>query len=157
MIIWAGVYEGIQGLSPPPNSWAAVSSSSSSNDIGIWHVTLHPGGRITIPGCVSHKTASHPVNRIAYFVEGTHLSITGGEGGSNQQSRGVATRSAITLDAKQDVLFENNCPRELNTITEILILQGQNVFYSNSFVIDYYSIIQLCFSNVFIYNREANK
>ncbi len=57
------------------------------------------------------------VNRMAYFVEGSSLSVGG---------KSVLSRSAVTLSAAEDALFENT--GELGSAAvEVLILQGRPI------------------------------
>lgn len=57
------------------------------------------------------------VNRMVYFVEGSSLSVGG---------KSVLSRSAVTLSAAEDALFENT--GELGSAAvEVLILQGRPI------------------------------
>eukprot|EP01041_Mallomonas_annulata_P004922 gene4922-9817_t len=105
--IWAGSLFGKNGLTPTPNSWAA----EPQNEVGVWHITLSPGARITLPAAVGGKS----INRMAYFIEGEHLSL------GDESLKG---HSAVTLDASQGADLFNS---HESTTTELLILQGRPI------------------------------
>lgn len=109
LIIWAGSYLDQQALHPPPDSWA----SNDTSDVAIMHLTLSASGSFTLPA----SELGSAVNRMAYFVEGSSLSVGG---------KSVLTRSAVTLSAAEDALFENT--GELGSAAvEVLILQGRPI------------------------------
>ena len=76
------------------------------------HLTLSSSGSFTLPAS-KHGDA---VNRMAYFVEGSSLSVGG---------KPVLSRSALTLNAAEDALFENT--ETMGASVEILILQGRPI------------------------------
>lgn len=105
--IWAGSYAGQQALTPPPDSWA----SRPDSNVGIWHVTLRPGGVFTLPGVDTTKA----VNRVAYFLEGSGLQIN---------AETVRSFSAATLRAADTAEFTNPSTTE---VLEFLVLQGSPI------------------------------
>lgn len=105
--VWAGEYQGKVGLPPPPNSWA----SNPSSEVGIFLLTIQPGGTVTIPAAAGGLS----INRNAYFVEGSKVHINGGE---------IRSHSAITILADQDATFEN---RQDGETVDVLILQGKPI------------------------------
>ena len=105
-VIWAGSYNGVQALTPPPDSWA----SRPTSNVGIWYVTLQSGGTFTLPGVETTAV----VNRVAYFIEGNGLQING---------ENVKTFSAATLHAAESAEFTNPSTEEI----QVLILQGSPI------------------------------
>ena len=61
--IWAGNYFGVDANNaPPPDSWA----TDPKNDVAILHITIQPGGSVTLP--VANEGAS--INRSLFYIEG---------------------------------------------------------------------------------------
>ena len=117
--IWAGSYGGVSALEPPTNSYAAQPDS----DVGIWHITLKPGGgSFTLPAASTASTTSTTaagkgatVNRCAYFTEGQSLTIGG---------TALTHNYMAVLDAAQDATFVNTHD---NATTEVLVMQGRPI------------------------------
>ena len=62
--VWAGSLQGVSGLNPPTNSWAA----DAANNVGIFFLQIQPGASYSLP-----KRSG--VTRNAYFIEGSSLLI----------------------------------------------------------------------------------
>lgn len=105
--IWAGGLEGLKGLTPPPNSYA----SDPRSEIGVWHIELLPGGKITIPAA----TGGDQINRKAYFLEGRTASVG---------SQSLPAKKELTLFASQPLEIENT---DETSPAEFLILQGRPI------------------------------
>jgi redox-sensitive bicupin YhaK (pirin superfamily) len=54
---------------PPPNSWA----SDPTNDVVICHITIQPGGSLTLP-----KAHESTANRSLYYIEGSPGALVDG-------------------------------------------------------------------------------
>lgn len=106
LTIWAGSYRDQKALAPTPNSWA----TNPAAHVGVYLLVLQPGGRLTLPGV---SAAGQAINRAAYFIEGTHLQISG---------EAVPPFSSATLDATQDAEFVNSSSG--GEVSEVLVLQG---------------------------------
>lgn len=105
--IWAGSLFGIKALPPTPKSWA----STASNEVGIWHITLHPNARLSLPAA----SGGSGINRMVYFIEGESLSIG---------DTSLAGHSAITLNSSLPADLRNS---HSTTVTELLVLQGKPI------------------------------
>lgn len=92
---------------PPPDSWA----SDPENDVAIFHITIQPGGNLTLP-----KSLREGVSRSVYLIEG---------GGAMIHGKQVATRSKVDLDASQEV--EVSVGSNASQPTEFLLLQGKPI------------------------------
>jgi len=101
--IWAGEYGGHKALPPPVNSYAADANAN----IGVYHITVPPGGRFVLPAV----SATKKVNRNAYHIEGTALHING---------QPYPAQHALTLNASINAEISNPS----STPCEVLILQG---------------------------------
>ncbi len=107
MTVWAGEYNGLKGLPPPPNSYG----SDPSSCLAIMLITLQPGGSISFPAV----QGTQPVNRRIYFVEGKSLAVSG---------ESVMPKHYVTLDSHADVVFENT---DQYISSEVLLLQGRPI------------------------------
>jgi quercetin 2,3-dioxygenase len=135
MTIFAGQFNDNDGkklvsLQPPPNSWAM----KPENEVGVYHITLQPGGTLTLPAAISGSK----INRRAFFIEGTSLLINDEKG---------RAKNAITLDASIDARLKNDGA----TVTEVLVLQGnpigEPVAQHGPFVMNTQQEIQEAFSD----------
>lgn len=93
---------------PPPNSWA----SDRDNDVVISHITVQPGGSITIP-----KAHERTVNRSLYFIEG--------ENGAMVDDIPIQQKVSLELDPNQDVVLE--VPASATKDGEWLWMQGKPI------------------------------
>lgn len=107
VVVWAGTYKDRSGLPPPPNSYA----SQPQNDVGIFFITLQPGGEVTLPAAEGGAST----NRVAYFVEGDQLGINGDP---------YSSHCALTLKADQNATFSNPSS---GSVVDVLILQGKPI------------------------------
>jgi len=106
--VWAGEFQGLKGLPPPPNSYG----SNPASELAILFVELEPGGSITIPAA----KGGQEVNRKAYFVEGQSLLV--GE-------QVIPPNSSVTLNAGDVETVFSNLHGSL--VTNLLILQGRPI------------------------------
>lgn len=100
----AGHLDGVEALSPPPDSWAARDNAH----VGIFTITLEPGSSIALPG------APAGVNRAVYFFEGDHLQLNTH---SFEQPVGLQVEATETL----------NLQNHGTQIAQLLILQGRPI------------------------------
>lgn len=105
--VWAGTFNGISSLKPTPDSYA----NNLDAEVGVWFIQLQPGGRITVPPAAGGRA----VNRKAYFVEGSALSV------GNQS---VKPSSEITLAADLPAELINT---HSSAVAEVLVLQGKPI------------------------------
>ncbi len=82
----AGALEGLVPPPPPPHSWAR----SAEHDVAIWHVTIAPGARWTLPAAGFPDTV-----RTLYVFAGAALSI---DGRTVDAGHGALVRSDVALD-----------------------------------------------------------
>jgi len=111
--IFVGQNEYFSGVSnttnlPPAESWA----SEKLNDVVLVHITIQPGGKITIP-----KAKELSVNRSLFYIEG--------ESGMLVDEKAIDKRVFLTLDPKQDCILE--LPPEHTIAGEFLWLQGKPI------------------------------
>ena len=99
----AGAVAGLQGLPPPPDSWA-----SQGGDVAILTLKLEPGARWTLPAAAHADT-----RRQLYFFKGSALTLAG---------QTVAVAQAIEVAANQDIELVNG-----DTEAELLLLQGRPI------------------------------
>ena len=66
-VLYAGELMGRRGLPPPPDSWAF----DADNEVGVLHLTLKPGGEISLPPA----RGGQAINRQVYFLEGSQLGV----------------------------------------------------------------------------------
>lgn len=100
----AGSLAGLQGLPPPPDSWA----SAPEADLAIYTIKMAPGARWTLPAASGPGT-----RRQLYFFKGGALSIGG---------HAVPPSSAIEVRTSQDAELVNGADT-----CELLVLQGQPI------------------------------
>jgi redox-sensitive bicupin YhaK (pirin superfamily) len=99
----AGALEGLVPPPPPPHSWAR----SADHDVAIWHVTIAPGARWTLPAAGFSDTV-----RTLYVFAGAALSIAG-----------------RTVDAGHGALVRSDVALDLTSAdgVEVLMLQGRPI------------------------------
>jgi redox-sensitive bicupin YhaK (pirin superfamily) len=100
----AGSLNGVQGLPPPPDSWA----SEADSEVAIFTIRLEAGAHWTLPAAQRADT-----RRQLYFFNGSHLHIDG---------RDVPASSAIEVKANQSVELIAG-----DTVCELLMLQGRPI------------------------------
>jgi len=103
--VWAGSFNGKQGLTPPPNSYG----SNESSELGVWFFQILPGGTITIPSAAGGDA----INRKVYFTEGEKITI---------DEQVIRVKSEVTVKASQSIEITNT---DNTTAVELLILQGR--------------------------------
>lgn len=103
--VWAGELQGVSGLAPPPNSWAA----DPSNDVAVWFLRLAPGATFALPAAKGGAGS----NRTAYFIEGDEVRFDG---------QAVKAHASVRLDASQQVQLHNP---SASSDAELLVLQGK--------------------------------
>jgi redox-sensitive bicupin YhaK (pirin superfamily) len=101
--IVAGSIEGIRGVPPTPDSWAAA----EQNEVALWLVKMDPETTWEIPA------AQGPVSRSIYYYRGDGIAVDGQEIGSY--------RSA-TLDPSHKIAIRNG-----DGESRILLLQGRPI------------------------------
>jgi redox-sensitive bicupin YhaK (pirin superfamily) len=100
----AGNLNGVQGLPPPPDSWA----SEADSELAIVTIKLAPGAQWTLPA--AHHASTR---RQLYFFKGTRLQIAG---------ESVAPSTVLEVQATHDCTFMNG-----DTESELLVLQGKPI------------------------------
>ena len=100
----AGSYGGDRAPSPPPSSWA----SRPEADVAIWHLTMEPGARFTLPA------AKPGTDRTVYFFRG------GSEVTLDQRT--LPSRHQASLRGDRDVPITNG-----GESVELLLLQGRPI------------------------------
>ena len=95
---------------PPPDSWA----SDPSNDVVICHMTISPGGKLTLP-----RAHEKDVSRSLYYIEGkTNEVVVDGES--------LSSKVALTLDPNvEETVLE--VPESASGPAEFLMLQGKPI------------------------------
>eukprot|EP00468_Gymnochlora_sp_CCMP2014_P004640 CAMPEP_0167761930 /NCGR_PEP_ID=MMETSP0110_2-20121227/12456_1 /TAXON_ID=629695 /ORGANISM="Gymnochlora sp., Strain CCMP2014" /LENGTH=352 /DNA_ID=CAMNT_0007648689 /DNA_START=70 /DNA_END=1128 /DNA_ORIENTATION=- len=106
--VWAGELEGEKALAPPKNSWAA----DSKNDVAVWHITLEPGAKYTVPAAKTGKA----VNRTFYVIEGKEIFA---------EKEKLGNQVRIDVNADQPMVFE--VPSGASKASELLMLQGKPI------------------------------
>jgi quercetin 2,3-dioxygenase len=94
---------------PPPDSWAA----DVSNDVAISHITIQPGGTITLP-----KAHESTVNRSLYYIEGD-------DDGTLVDNVPIRQKVSMELDPNQEVILE--VPSTATQAGEFLWMQGKPI------------------------------
>jgi hypothetical protein len=94
--------------SPPADSWA----TDKSNDVVICHITVQPGGTLTIP-----KAHEPTVNRSFYYIEGGDGTLVDGTE--------IRKKVYLTLDPKEDVVVQ--VPDTATEAGEFLWMQGKPI------------------------------
>lgn len=110
--VWAGNnYFGVEtNNAPPPDSWAA----DPANDVGVMHITVQPGGKMTLPAANTGKA----VSRTLFYVEGGNkLMKVDGEA--------IPERSLVKVqpDTEIDLEMDASAP----AAGEFLLLQGKPI------------------------------
>jgi len=111
--IWVGNdYLGMGKINPntpPPDSWA----SDTSNDVALVHITLQPGGQLTIPP--AHEST---VNRSLFYIEGpNNIMMVDG--------KTIPSKQSMTLDPNVEVTLE--LPTDATEVGEFLWMQGKPI------------------------------
>jgi redox-sensitive bicupin YhaK (pirin superfamily) len=100
----AGSLAGVQGLPPPPDSWAAQADA----DVAILTLRLESGACWTLPAATGKGT-----RRLLYFFKGTRLCMAG---------QWVAPGQVIEVLASEALELQNS-----ETEAELLLLQGRPI------------------------------
>ena len=109
--VWAGEYFGSEtNNAPPPDSWAA----DPVNDVAILHITLQPGGHLTLP--VAKQGAE--INRSLYYVEGEP---------NTMKVDGKLIDSKVVVTVKSDQEIELELSETAASPGEFLLLQGRPI------------------------------
>lgn len=109
--LWAGNYLLPQGeINPPAASWAA----DPVNDVAIWHITLQPGAKWTLPA--AHGGSD--VNRQLFYLEGESrvMKIDG-------QQIDKKTVHQLQADVEVELQLDDSAPG----VGEFLLLQGKPI------------------------------
>jgi redox-sensitive bicupin YhaK (pirin superfamily) len=124
----AGTVAGLQGLPPPPDSWA----SEPDADLAIFTLKMAPGARWTLPAAAHAST-----RRQLYFFKGSRLMLAG---------QWVDVAQAIEVVADQSIELVNG-----DSEAELLLLQGrpigEPVAQYGPFVMNTQAEIQQAFSD----------
>lgn len=111
----AGTLGGVSAAAPPPpDSWAA----DPANDVGVFYVTIPPGGRFVLPPA---ERAPAAVSRSAFFVEGP----TAGPGAKVGGQPVPGGRAAVSLRADAACAIENDAAAAAEA--QVLVLQGRPI------------------------------
>jgi redox-sensitive bicupin YhaK (pirin superfamily) len=109
--VWAGQYFGVDKNNAPPNdSWA----SDPANDVAILHMTIQPGGTLTLPA--AHTAAN--VSRSMFYIEG---------GADSMKVDGKAIDSKVVMTIKADQDIELTMDEAAAGHGEFLLLQGKPI------------------------------
>jgi len=93
---------------PPPNSWA----SDPSNDVAVIHITIRPGGTLTLP-----KSNTPGVHRSLFLVEGFE----------GVEVDGTVVKEKAVLDMDSSTTVQLQLPRSCQNSSEFLLLQGKPI------------------------------
>lgn len=110
--VWAGNnYFGVEtNNAPPPDSWAA----DVDNDVAVWHITVQPGGKMTLPPANTGKN----VNRSLFYVEGAESAMQVG-------GKAIPAKSVIAVEADEELELEMDA--DATEAGEFLLLQGKPI------------------------------
>lgn len=98
---------------PPPHSWA----SDPVNDVAVLHITIQPGGKITIPAAYAKD-----VSRALYLVEGFDGVVVG-----NNKNEEMVCRQSIMLTVDGSQPLDVRLPSNARKASEFLLLQGKPI------------------------------
>lgn len=99
----AGSINGIQSLSPNPDSWA----NKKENHVGIYTVVMEPGAHFILP------KVSSTLNRNLYYYRG---------GGIQIENRKIEKKSSIKLVGDQEIIITNGREK-----SNLLVLEGEPI------------------------------
>ena len=110
--VWAGNnYFGVKtNNAPPPDSWAA----NSENDVAVMHITLQPGGELTLPAAHTGKS----VTRTLFYIEGDDGAMKVG---------GQSIPEKVVVKVEPDQELELAMDAAAKTAGEFLLLQGKPI------------------------------
>lgn len=110
--IWAGNnYFGVtKNNAPPPDSWA----SDPENDVAVMHITVQPGGKLTLPAANQGKK----VNRTLFYVEGAAAAMKVG-------GQEIPERVLVKVEPDQELELEMDA--SASAAGEFLLLQGKPI------------------------------
>jgi hypothetical protein len=109
--VWAGSYFGVKSNNPPPSaSWA----SDPRNDVAVLHMTLQPGGKLTLPVA----RGGPEINRSLFYIEGDSNAV-------KVDGREIAQQVAIHVMADRDLQLEMS--ESAKTPGQFLMLQGRPI------------------------------
>ena len=110
--VWAGNnYFGVQtNNAPPPDSWAA----NPENDVAVMHITVQPGGKMTLPPANTNKS----VTRSLFYIEGA-------EGAMQVDGQAIPARVVVAVDPAEELELEMDAAA--TEAGEFLLLQGKPI------------------------------
>eukprot|EP00977_Amphora_coffeiformis_P023029 scaffold12113_cov159-Amphora_coffeaeformis.AAC.4 len=110
--IWAGVnyFEVKKNNAPPPDSWA----SDPANDVAVMHITIQPGGKLTLPAANTGKN----VSRTLFYIEGVEGAMKVGE-------QAIPAKVLVKVEADEDIDLEMDAAA--TEPGEFLLLQGKPI------------------------------
>ena len=110
--VWAGEnYFGVlKNNAPPPDSWA----SDPANDVAVMHITVQPGGKMTLPKAHSGKS----VTRTLFYIEGAADAMKVG---------GQAIPEKVLIKVEPDSDIELEMSASASQAGEFLLLQGKPI------------------------------
>ena len=110
--IWAGVnyFNVKKNNAPPPDSWA----SDPENDVAVMHITIQPGGKLTLPAANTGKN----VSRTLFYIEGAEGAMKVGE-------QEISAKVLVKVEADEDVDLEMDAAA--TEPGEFLLLQGKPI------------------------------
>lgn len=119
LTVWAGEYEGIKSLTPPPASYA----NDATAELAVYYITLTPGA--SVPLTIKAAKGGDAVNRRVYFLDGDRLLINDNEIKGARQEITVRASQEITLRNPLTEAEASNLPK--GGQVEVLILQGRPI------------------------------
>ena len=110
--VWAGNnYFGVKtNNAPPPDSWAA----KAENDVAVMHITVHPGGKMTLPAANTGKS----VNRSLFYIEGA-------EGAMKVGGQAIPAKVVVSVEPHEELELEMDA--DAAEAGEFLLLQGKPI------------------------------
>lgn len=110
--IWAGTdYFGVtENNPPPPDSWAA----DPENDVAIFHITIQPGGKLTLPPA---RTGAN-VKRSLFYIEGAAGAMSVG---------GQEIPAKVLVKVEPDQALDLEMSASAPEAGEFLLLQGKPI------------------------------
>jgi len=108
--VWAGNYFVETNNAPPEASWA----SNPDHDVAILHMSIQPGGQLTLPP--AHK--GNEVNRSLFYIEG---------GSQQMKVDGQEINEKVVLQVRPDQEVKLELSESATRPGEFLLLQGKPI------------------------------
>lgn len=101
--IIAGKWNDVNGVEPPPHSWA----NKTEHQVGVWEIQMEPEARLVIP------ITANTVNRSLYLFEGDGVSLNDSE---------LAVDHGADLQGDAEITLHNS-----RSTARMLLLQGEPI------------------------------